>query len=62
MDFREPSSNTNAGESSESIRERVIAARGIQLERFRKCSNSTNSSMGSRQVRQHCQLNAQGNG
>ena len=39
-----------------------IAARGIQLERFKKSSNSTNSSMGSRQVRQHCQLNAESSG
>ena len=59
MDFRELSSNTNIGESSATIRQRVIAARGIQLERFRKSTNSTNSSMGSRQVRLHCQLNAE---
>jgi magnesium chelatase family protein len=62
VDFRELSSNTNIGESSETIRKRVIAARGIQLERFRKSSNSTNSSMGSRQVRQHCQLSAESTG
>jgi len=62
VDFRELSSNTNTGEPSEVIRQRVIAARGIQLERFRKSSNSTNSAMGSRQVRQHCQLSAEGNG
>ncbi|MGL4400805.1 MAG: ATP-binding protein [Luteolibacter sp.] len=61
VDFRELSSTTNTGESSATIRERVIAARAIQLERFKKSSNSTNSSMGSRQVRQHCQLNAEGN-
>jgi magnesium chelatase family protein len=60
--FRELSSNTNTGESSEAIRQRVVAARGIQLERFKKSTNSTNSSMGSRQVRQHCQLSAEGNG
>ena len=62
VDFRELSSNTNTGESSAVIRQRVIAARGIQLERFKKSSNSTNSSMGSRQVRQHCQLNSESNG
>ena len=56
VDFRELSSNTNTGESSETIRQRVIAARGIQLERFKKSSNSTNSSMGPWQVRQHCKL------
>ena len=62
VDFRELSSNTKTGESSATIRKRVIAARGIQLERFKKSSNSTNSSMGSRQVRQHCQLNCEGTG
>jgi magnesium chelatase family protein len=62
VDFRELSSNTNTGEASKVIRERVVAARGIQQERFKKSSNSTNSSMGSRQVRQHCQLSAEGNG
>jgi magnesium chelatase family protein len=62
VDFRELSSNTNTGESSETIRQRVVAARGIQLERFKKSSNTTNSSMGSRQVRQHCQLGAESTG
>ncbi|MEO7098941.1 MAG: ATP-binding protein [Luteolibacter sp.] len=62
VDFRELSSQTNSGEKSETIRERVIAARQTQLERFKKSSNSTNSSMGSRQVRQHCQLSPEGNG
>ena len=62
VDFRELSSTTNTGESSATIRQRVVAARGIQLERFRKTSNSTNSAMGSRQVRQHCQLNVEASG
>jgi magnesium chelatase family protein len=62
VDFRELSSSAHSGEKSVVIRERVIAARGIQLERFRKFSNSTNSAMGSRQVREHCQLSAEGNG
>ncbi len=62
VDFRELSSTTITGESSEAIRQRIIAARGIQLERFKKSSNSTNSSMGSRQIRQHCQLNSESNG
>ncbi len=62
VDFRELSSNTNAGEKSETIRSRVVAARGIQTERFKRNSNSTNSAMGSRQVRQHCQLDAEGTG
>lgn len=62
VDFHELYSNTNFGESSETIRQRVIAARDIQLERFRKSTNSTNSSMGSRQVRQHCQFIAESTG
>jgi magnesium chelatase family protein len=62
VDFRELSSDTNLGEKSETIRQRVITARGIQLERFRKFSNSTNSAMGSRQVRQHCKLTPESNG
>ena len=62
MNFRELTSNTNIGESSETIRQRVIAARNIQLERFKKSSNSTNSSMGSRQVRKHCKLSPESNG
>ncbi|HEX7261480.1 MAG TPA: ATP-binding protein [Luteolibacter sp.] len=62
VDFRELSSDTNGGESSETIRQRVVAARAIQHERFRKSSNSTNSTMGSRQVRQHCQLAAEASG
>lgn len=62
VDFCELSSNTNGGEKSEMIRQRVIAARAIQLERFRGFSNTTNAAMGSRQVRQHCQLTTEGNG
>ncbi len=60
--FRELSSDGGGGESSAAIRGRVVAAREIQIARFRKSANSTNSSMGSRQVRQHCQLNAEGTG
>ncbi|MEO5915373.1 MAG: ATP-binding protein [Luteolibacter sp.] len=62
VDFRELSSDTNIGEKSETIRKRVVAARGIQIERFRKFSNSTNLAMGSRQVRQHCKLTPEANG
>ncbi|NJM37276.1 MAG: YifB family Mg chelatase-like AAA ATPase [Akkermansiaceae bacterium] len=62
VDFRELSSEATTGEKSEVIRERVAAARGIQLERFKKFSNSTNSAMGSRQVREHCKLSAEANG
>lgn len=61
VDFRELSAATPSGEPSGSIRERVIEARAIQQERFRKSSNTTNSGMGSRQVRLHCQLDAESN-
>jgi magnesium chelatase family protein len=44
---------------SGSIRSRVVAAKAIQTERFKKNPNATNSAMGSRQVRQHCQLTAE---
>jgi magnesium chelatase family protein len=62
MDFRELSSNATTGERSETIRERVVAARRIQSERFRKSPNSTNSSMGPRQVKAHCQINSEATG
>jgi magnesium chelatase family protein len=61
VDFRELSAATPSGEPSGSIRERVIEARAIQQERFRKSSNTTNAGMGSRQVRLHCQLDAESN-
>jgi len=62
VDFRELSSNTNNGEPSAAIRERVVEARRIQHERFRKSGHSTNAAMTSRQVRQHCQLDAESTG
>lgn len=62
VDFRELSSQSTSGEKSETIRQRVVAARTIQQERFKRSSNTTNSSMGARQVRQHCVLDAESNG
>lgn len=62
VDFRELSSTTNIGEKSESIRQRVAAARAIQTARFAKQPTSTNAAMGSRLVRQHCQLDAESTG
>jgi len=62
VDFRELSAQTLTGETSATIRERVIAARQTQAERFRKTSHSTNSTMGPRQVRQHCQLDKESTG
>jgi magnesium chelatase family protein len=61
VDFRELSSGA-PGEKSADIRTRVIAARTIQLDRFRKTANRTNSAMGPRQVKAHCKLDAESNG
>ena len=59
VDFRELSATAPSGESSATIRQRVIAARQIQHDRFRKSGHATNSAMNARQVRQHCQLSAE---
>jgi magnesium chelatase family protein len=40
----------------------VVAARRIQNERFRKASNTTNASMSPRQMKLHCQINAEATG
>jgi magnesium chelatase family protein len=56
VDYRALSS-TAKGESSTTIRQRVVAARQIQIERFRDFPGlATNSSMPSKLVREHCQL------
>ena len=62
VDFRELSSQTVTGEKSKIIRERVVQARRIQTERFRKASNTTNASMNPRQMRAHCQIDAEATG
>jgi magnesium chelatase family protein len=62
VDYRELSSNSHSGEKSETIRERVVFARRIQSERFRKAPNSTNSAMSPRQMKVHCQINSEANG
>ena len=62
VDFRELSSDTNTGEKSSAVRDRVAAARHIQRERFKKASHSTNSTVGSRLVRQHCKLDKESSG
>ena len=54
--FREITS-TRVGESSAQIRERVIAARNLQLERFREKPRITcNARMGTRELKDHCAL------
>ena len=60
--FRELSSTAPGGESSATIRARVVAARQTQNERFRKSGLHTNAAMNARQVRQHCQLDAESTG
>lgn len=62
MDFKELSSQTDGGGKSETIRTRVVEARRIQGERFRKCAGSTNASMNPRLMKVHCQLDSESNG
>lgn len=62
VDFRELSSDANTGEKSATIRERVAAARHVQRDRFKKTPRSTNATMGSRHVRQHCRLDSESSG
>ncbi|MEM9237470.1 MAG: YifB family Mg chelatase-like AAA ATPase [Verrucomicrobiota bacterium] len=58
VDYQELSSSTE-GESSAAIRERILAARKVQQERFGGESTVTNSAMGPRQVREACQLDSE---
>jgi magnesium chelatase family protein len=62
VDFKKLSSHDGGGEKSATIRERVVAARRIQGERFRKSAVSTNASMNPRLMKAHCQLDAESNG
>ncbi len=48
--------STAAGEPSQTIRERVEAAREIQRARFRKGSIRSNGEMTTRYLRKHCEL------
>ena len=48
------------GETSDTVRERVVAARARQQGRFKGQKFFTNSRMQKRHVRQHCQLNDDG--
>jgi magnesium chelatase family protein len=45
-----------AGESSDVIRQRVNAARLIQLKRFHKTRIHANAQMGSREIRRYCAI------
>jgi len=62
VDFRELSSNTGGGEKSETIRDRVVLARRIQQDRFRKAAGATNASMSPRQMKVHCQIDTESSG
>jgi len=46
------------GDSSQTIRQRVLQAREIQAQRFKNKPGMTNARMGPRLLRQHCQLDA----
>ncbi|MGE0199344.1 MAG: YifB family Mg chelatase-like AAA ATPase [Candidatus Melainabacteria bacterium] len=51
-----PASQLGSVESSETVRERVIAARQIQLARFAGTGRFTNATMTSREIQTHCAL------
>jgi magnesium chelatase family protein len=62
VDFRELTTDTVTGESSTVIRERVAAAREIQVARFKSAKLTTNAAMGAKQVRESCKLDAESRG
>lgn len=59
VSFDEMTQNRKS-ESSETIRERVIAAREIQQERFKTLGIHSNAMMGSQMVKEVCQINEAG--
>ena len=62
VSFRELSASNETGESSATIRQRVVAAREIQLRRFRKSRHTCNAAMGPREVKNHCRLDSESSG
>jgi len=56
VSFRDLQSLDNGGDSSETIRKRVKAARDIQIRRFARAKTITNAAMAPRQLRTHCQI------
>lgn len=50
--------NDSLAESSENIRERVSQARQKQINRFKKNKISTNAEMGTKEIREFCQIDA----
>lgn len=55
-------SDKRGGETSETIRERVEAARQIQIKRFTGTKLVSNADMTPKEIRQHCVLDAAGEG
>ncbi len=53
-------SSSQATESSESIRKRIIQIRDLQRERFQKEKFLTNSAMGDKEMKKYCELSAAG--
>jgi magnesium chelatase family protein len=62
VDFRELSADSPPGEKSAAIRSRVVEARRIQQERFKKSAIRTNSAMTPRQMKVHCRINPEAAG
>jgi magnesium chelatase family protein len=49
--------DSDAGESSREVKERVVRARNIQVERFKRCRNiHCNNQMSSRHIQKYCSL------
>lgn len=59
LDYSEFSKATSQQENSQTVRDRVIAARKIQLERFNR--SQTNSEMSTKQLQQFCKLDSSTN-
>ncbi len=62
VNFRDLTSDAITGESSAVIRERVAAARNIQVARLKTAKLSTNAAMGAKQVRECCKLDPESKG
>jgi magnesium chelatase family protein len=60
VNYKELRGSDNKAESSAQIRERVVRARDVQLNRFAAAGerNYSNAQMSSRQIRAHCELSA----
>ncbi len=53
--------NVQPAEDSATIRRRVVAARELQLDRFKNTPARTNAGMSTRQMNEHCQLDEESN-